>query len=86
MLRVWSPFAVQPGNLVTHSACQPGTPQSSATGCQRQFLARSLQIGVPNMSAPECSPEEGPKAKRANPRSHYRADGTRRRTKGGKEG
>ena len=37
------------------------------------------------MSAPESSPEEGQKAKRANPRSHYRADGTRRRTKGEKK-
>ena len=85
MLRVWSPFAVQPGNLVTHRACQPSMQQSSATGCQWQSPARSLQIGVPSMSAPECSPEEGPKAKRENPRSHYRADGTRRRTKGEKK-
>ena len=85
ILRVWSPFAVQPGNLVTHSACQLSTHQSFAEECQRQFLARSLQKGEPNMSAPESSPEEGPKAKRANPRSHYRADGTRRRTKGEKK-
>ena len=80
--RVWSPFAAQPGNLVNNSACQLSTLQPFAEG---QLLARSLQKGEPNMSAPESSPEEGPKAKRSNPRSHYRADGTRRRTKGEKK-
>ncbi|CAE7630380.1 Pol, partial [Symbiodinium necroappetens] len=81
--RVWGPSAVLQGNL--SRACQPGTFQLFASTCQWQFLARNLQRGEPNMSAPESSPEEGPKAKRANPRSHYRADGTRRRTKGEKK-
>ncbi|CAE7780698.1 unnamed protein product, partial [Symbiodinium sp. KB8] len=82
--RVRDPSAAQPGNH--SSARQRSMLQLFADEfAQRQFLARSLQTGVPNMSAPESSPEEGPKAKRANPRSHYRADGTRRRTKGEKK-
>ena len=49
------------------------------------LLARSLQCGVPKMSAPESSPEEGQKAKRAKPSVALQADGTRRRTKGEKK-
>ena len=73
------------------SAARQTPPHMSALPaerCLRQLLARSLQRGVPSMSAPgapEGTPEEGSKAKRANPRSHYRADGTRRRTKGEKK-
>ena len=84
--RVWGPSEVQPGRL--HHTCQLNLLQLFAERCLRQLLARSLQRGVPSMSAPgapEDTPEEGSKAKRANPRSHYRADGTRRRTKGEKK-
>ena len=78
--RVRGPSAVQPGRL--HHTCQLSLLQLFAERCLRQLLARSLQRGVPSMSAPET---KGSKAKRANPRSHYRADGTRRRTKGEKK-
>ena len=52
----------------------------------RQFFATSGAGRVPNMSAPGSSDgPDGRKAKRDFPRSHFRADGTRRRTAGEKQ-
>ncbi|OLP73795.1 hypothetical protein AK812_SmicGene46848 [Symbiodinium microadriaticum] len=79
----WSSSAMLPDCLCW--VRQHGTLQLCIKAGSWQLLARSLQCGVPKMSAPESLPEEGQKAKRANPRSHYRADGTRRRTKGEKK-
>ena len=79
----WSSSAMLPDSLCW--VRQHGTLQLCVEAGSWQLLARSLQCGVPKMSAPESLPEEGQKAKRANPRSHYRADGTRRRTKGEKK-
>ena len=51
-----------------------------------QFFVTSGAGRVPNMSAPGSSDgQDGRKAKRDFPRSHFRADGTRRRTAGEKQ-